>query len=88
MNVELNNLRKNPLPDLANKKENCCGCSACYVACPTNSIIMKPDEEGFFYPTIIEEKCIRCYKCVSVCSFKKDQNGKGFYQYNHLDKLS
>lgn len=48
-------------------KKNCSGCSACYNACPTKAINMKPDEEGFLYPTIDQSLCIDCHKCVNIC---------------------
>lgn len=66
------------VPVLYDKKENCCGCSACYAICPVQAIEMKKDIEGFLYPRINGEKCIGCKKCVSVCSFKIDQKKKGF----------
>ena len=68
-----------PLPELYENRENCCGCSACYAICPVHAISMEPDEEGFLYPTVDADKCIRCYKCLSVCAFKPDQAAKGFY---------
>lgn len=37
---------------------------------------MKPNQSGFSYPTINQKKCIRCYKCLSVCAFKADQEKK------------
>ncbi len=49
------------------KKDECCGCSACYASCPTKAILMKPDEEGFLYPFVNEENCISCGKCLRVC---------------------
>lgn len=52
------------------EKEKCCGCSACYNICPTHSIEMKADEEGFLYPVIDEKSCIKCGLCHKVCSFK------------------
>ena len=45
-------------------------CPACYAICPKSAISMVEDEEGFEYPQIDEEKCIRCYQCMKVCSFK------------------
>ena len=66
------------LPELYENRENCCGCSACYAICPVNAITMEPDEEGFLYPTVDAEKCIRCYRCISVCAFKVDQEAKGY----------
>lgn len=66
------------IPKLFSDKENCCGCSACYVVCPVSAIEMKEDTEGFLYPVINEEKCLNCKKCLSVCMFKTDQKKKGF----------
>ena len=48
-------------------KSNCCGCHACYNACPQNAIIMRKDELGFRYPVIDQEKCIECGLCKKVC---------------------
>ncbi len=55
------------LPILFNRKEECCGCSACYAVCPKKAIKMKADSEGFLYPVISEKECVRCKKCLSVC---------------------
>lgn len=70
------NLKK--LPVIYGKKENCCGCTACYAVCPVHAIAMKADEEGFLYPEVNAEICIKCYKCLLVCAFKKDQEEKGY----------
>lgn len=57
------------------KKEDCNGCGACALICPKKAIEMKEDEEGFLYPKIDEEKCIKCNKCRSVCSnYPKENN--------------
>lgn len=61
------------LPKLFNQKEECCGCSACFAVCPVDAITMEPDEEGFLYPMVNGDKCIRCYQCMEVCAFKKDR---------------
>ncbi len=37
----------------------------------TGAISMLPDEEGFMYPVVDASKCIRCYKCLSVCPYKE-----------------
>lgn len=49
------------------RKDECCGCTACYASCPTKAIEMQPDEEGFFYPHIDDHACIACGKCLRVC---------------------
>lgn len=56
------------IPILYNKKEECCGCTACYASCPAQAIEMMRDEEGFLYPHIDEKKCKRCYVCVKACA--------------------
>ena len=59
------------IPVLYSRKEECCGCSGCYAVCPKCAISMLTDEEGFYYPLIDESKCIRCFQCVKICPFKK-----------------
>lgn len=59
------------IPILYERKEDCCGCTACYAICPKNAISMQPDEEGFVYPVVDVEKCIRCYMCLKVCPIKE-----------------
>ena len=45
----------------------CTGCGACYNKCPVNAIVMKPDAEGFFFPSINSEHCIHCGLCLKTC---------------------
>ena len=35
------------IPILYSRKEECCGCTACYAICPKDAISMVADEEGF-----------------------------------------
>ena len=62
---------ENNVPVLFRKKEDCCGCCACFSVCPVGAITMVVDEEGFEYPNINETKCIRCHACLNVCPFRK-----------------
>lgn len=59
---------------LYEKKEECCGCSACFAICPKEAIIMVEDNEGFEYPQIDDIKCIECGMCMKVCPIKKVKN--------------
>jgi len=58
------------------KKEDCCGCSACYNICPKHAIIMKPDEEGFLYPEITQLLCVDCGRCTAICPLICEGNYK------------
>lgn len=72
-------INDNEPPVLFNNKENCCGCGACYAICPVNAIRMEEDEEGFLYPHVNSNVCIKCFRCLKVCAFKGDQKNKGYY---------
>lgn len=52
-------------------KAECCGCTACFAACPKRCITMRSDEEGFLYPEIDKAACIECGLCERVCPFDR-----------------
>lgn len=39
-----------------------------------SAIKMVEDEEGFEYPLIQEDKCVRCGMCLKVCPIKEAMN--------------
>ncbi len=47
--------------------DTCTGCAACASVCPTGSISMKEDREGFLQPYIDTKTCIGCHKCEKTC---------------------
>lgn len=59
------------IPILFTRKEECCGCTACYAICRKKAISMVEDEEGFEYPKADAQKCVCCYVCLSVCPMKQ-----------------
>lgn len=65
--------KKKQLRHVGEKKgDECCGCSACAEVCPSGAIALKPNDEGFLYPSVDESKCICCKKCLDTCGFDKD----------------
>lgn len=57
-------------------KQNCCGCMACLNICPTQCIYIKTDEEGFDYPYVDANSCIKCGLCNKVCPILNVKNAK------------
>ena len=48
-------------------RDACTGCAACASVCPTNSITMRENKEGFLQPHIDADTCICCHKCEKTC---------------------
>ena len=72
-----------------NLKKDCNGCGICSMVCPVHAIDMIEDDEGFLYPKINEEKCIKCNKCKKFCSHFNPNNsyiGKTYAGYTKIDK--
>ena len=61
-------------PVLFDRKEECCGCTACVAICPKQAINMIEDSEGFYYPSIDKKLCVCCYQCIKVCPIKEAKN--------------
>ena len=66
------------------KKENCCGCTACYSICPKHAISMKPDQEGFLYPIIDASECVGCDLCKKVCPTQKNMPLESFERHGYV----
>ena len=73
------------MPELA-KNDLCCGCAACFNACPKNAIEMKANETGFLYPVINESLCIDCKKCETVCPALNPLERKEFEPHAYVGK--
>jgi coenzyme F420-reducing hydrogenase beta subunit len=49
------------------KKEDCTGCKGCGDVCPEKAIIFPVDSEGFWYPSVDDNKCSKCGLCIKRC---------------------
>lgn len=47
--------------------DNCTACNACFNSCPVGAINMIENKEGFKYPQIDSNKCIKCGLCEKIC---------------------
>lgn len=45
----------------------CCGCRACADVCTSHAILFTLNGEGFYHPSVNENLCIQCGRCVTVC---------------------
>ena len=52
---------------VSGKDNTCYGCRACEQICPKNAITMKPNKEGFAYPVLDADKCVKCGLCAKIC---------------------
>lgn len=57
---------------MLNIKDKCTGCGVCSVSCPTKSIWMMENEEGFRFPVIDKNTCIECHICEKKCPVLND----------------
>lgn len=57
---------------LFKEKRQCCACGACENICPKQAISMKEDRNGFLYPRINHEICIKCGLCNKVCEYQNN----------------
>ena len=48
-------------------KLDCVGCKACGDICPVNAIAYEIDKEGFWFPTINNDVCVKCGLCETPC---------------------
>lgn len=70
--------------------DSCTGCGACANICPNYCLSLKPDDEGFFYPTYDASNCIECGLCENACHIVNKQNHPSpnpdnFYLYRSND---
>lgn len=78
--------------NVAEIKNNCCGCHSCEQVCSVGAIRFQESAEGFFYPVVDEGKCISCGLCLKKCPANEpvyeglSQKGYAAY-FNNTDVL-
>lgn len=45
----------------------CTSCQMCAAVCPVSAIEIQLDDDGFYRPGVIAERCVDCGVCVTVC---------------------
>lgn len=55
-------------------EKNCTGCNMCGDICPVNAIEYELDNEGFAFPIVNYDLCIKCKKCVDKCPVTTTDN--------------
>lgn len=72
------------------RKEQCCGCTACFSACNHGAIALQKDDQGFIYAVFDEAKCIGCGLCDRICplinSDKKNEGYENIYALRVKDE--
>lgn len=55
---------------------NCVGCRSCEQSCPKKCITFRENSEGFLYPVIMEDSCIKCGICLKRCPISMEEEEK------------
>ena len=50
---------------------DCVGCRSCEQSCPQKCITIEENSEGFLYPVIAEDVCVKCGVCLKKCPINK-----------------
>ena len=80
----LSEVEQSSSPKLASRY-HCTGCGACVNSCKTGALQLVQDKEGFAYPYLDTEKCIRCNACQRACPadtvLPGEEDTKAYYAY-------
>lgn len=77
---------------LENALKSCNGCHTCYSVCPKQAIRMVSNSEGFLYPQIDDELCVKCGLCEKKCPVlnplkKEDEDTLAYAVINNNEKI-
>ena len=51
-------------------EQQCYGCRACEQICPKSAISMSVNKDGFAYPLINIDSCVKCGACLKACPYE------------------
>lgn len=70
-------------------KGKCYGCEACVQICPKSALKMEEDDEGFRYPILNKDLCVKCNLCHQVCLYENMpvRYGKDKYVLVDISKM-
>jgi coenzyme F420-reducing hydrogenase beta subunit len=76
----------------SNDEFTCYGCAACADCCPVSAIKMADSAEGFPFPKIDSEKCVKCGLCHKVCPYNTkpqydDYEPRAYLAYSLDDEI-
>lgn len=70
---------------------DCTGCGSCVSRCPKGCLQLKPDKEGFYYPSYEPSSCVNCHQCEKAChiihDLPKRVSKNVFMYYSPLDSV-
>ena len=74
---------------LADRKE-CTGCGACVEVCERSAISLEKLDDGFYYPVVNVNHCVKCLKCSKVCPVRNNTISRDInelYIFQHSNEL-
>ena len=63
-----------PMCITENNMSLCTGCMVCMDACPVKAITESFTKDGFRVPVVCKDKCVKCGRCVGVCSLDMEHS--------------
>lgn len=68
--------------------EQCTGCTACASVCQTHALLMVTTPDGFLYPQLSENQCVKCGQCERVCTILNPSTAKDITNKSYAVKAN
>ena len=71
----------------------CSGCGLCVTVCRKKAIQLEESNDGFLYPVINNDLCIKCSACINICPFNSETASKltcnsfASYLFKHSEEI-